>query len=138
MLDPEVATDARYLNAVDIGVNLRSPTWGESSGTLIRLMSHGVPTLVTDAGAFSELPDEAVVKVPSWSGDPVLAVERALRALLGDADRRARIGVAARKYVKEVCDPHGVAECYARFIRDAVRGGNRAVAPGILACREAL
>jgi glycosyltransferase involved in cell wall biosynthesis len=98
-------------------------------------MGYGVPTLVTHAGAFSELPDEAVVKVPGGPGDTVF-VERALRALLGDADRRARIGAAARKYVEEACDPQGVAERYAAFIRDAVRDGIRSVAPGAVACWE--
>ena len=61
-LPPEVFS--RYVAAVDVGVNLRNPTWGESSATLVRLMGHGVPSLVTDAGAFAELPGEAVVTVP--------------------------------------------------------------------------
>jgi glycosyltransferase involved in cell wall biosynthesis len=118
-------TFLRYLRAVDVGVNLRYPTWGESSGTLTRLMACGVPTIVTDAGAFAELPGEAVVKVPFGAGE-VTAIESALRDLLSDADRRETIGAAAREFVDHYCDPSRVAEQYVSFIRALVTDGNRA------------
>ncbi len=116
-------TFRRYLRAVDVGVNLRYPTWGESSGPLLRLMACGVPTLVTDAGGFAELPDEAVVKVPAGPGE-VEAIETALRALLSDPQRRATIGEAARAFIADECDPTRVAERYATFIRATVCGSS--------------
>lgn len=112
-------TFVRYLGAVDVGVNLRYPTWGESSATLSRLMACGVPTLVTDAGAFAELPDSAVVKTPAGPGE-VDAIEAALRRLLGDAARRAALGAAARAFMNDQCDPRRVAQQYATFIRSVV------------------
>jgi glycosyltransferase involved in cell wall biosynthesis len=114
-----------YLHAVDVGVNLRFPTWGESSGTLLRLMACGVPTLVSDAGGFAEFPDEAVVKIDPGP-DEVEAIEAALRGLLADPDRRAAIREAAQAYVAAHCEPGKVAEQYSAFIRACVEGEDRA------------
>jgi glycosyltransferase involved in cell wall biosynthesis len=43
----------RYLKAADVVVNLRYPTAGETSGTLIRALGAGVPVVVTDFGQFA-------------------------------------------------------------------------------------
>ena len=50
--------------ACDVLVNLRYPTMGETSGSVIRALSLGKPLLVSDVGWFSELPDDVVLKVP--------------------------------------------------------------------------
>ncbi len=110
---------ARYLWAVDVGVNLRTPTWGETSGALLRLMSCGVPTLVTDAGAFAELPDDVVVKVAAGP-EEVEAVEAALQTLLSDEGQRAAIGRAAQAFVSAHCSPPQVARQIAEFIYGSV------------------
>jgi glycosyltransferase involved in cell wall biosynthesis len=107
----------QYLRAVDIGVNLRWPTWGEMSGTLMRLMAFGVPTLVTDAGAFAELPDAAVVKIGLDSGE-VDQIAETLCWLLEDAGARRAIGDAAQAYVSSSCNPTDIAHRYVKFIRD--------------------
>src|SRR5215510_10446867 len=52
-----------YLKAVDVVVNLRFPTAGETSGTLIRALGAGVPAIVTDFGQFAELPGDVCLKV---------------------------------------------------------------------------
>ncbi len=50
--------------ACDAIVSLRSPTMGETSGSAIRALSLGKPLVVSDVGWFSELPGDAVLKVP--------------------------------------------------------------------------
>ena len=50
--------------ACDVLVNLRSPTMGETSGSVIRGLSLGKPMLVSDVGWFSELPDGVALKIP--------------------------------------------------------------------------
>ena len=42
--------------ACDVCVNLRSPTMGETSGSVIRQLSLGKPVIVSDVGWFAELP----------------------------------------------------------------------------------
>ena len=51
--------------ACDVLVNLRYPTMGETSGSVIRALGLAKPLLVSDVGWFSELPDDAVgVRLP--------------------------------------------------------------------------
>ena len=51
--------------SVSVGVQLRSTTNGESSGPFTQLTSQGIPTIVTDLGAFSEFPPlPGVLKIP--------------------------------------------------------------------------
>ncbi|MCU0523117.1 MAG: glycosyltransferase family 4 protein [Anaerolineae bacterium] len=108
-----------YLSAIDVGVNLRQPTWGESSGTLARLLAMGTPVLVTDAGSFGDLPAGVVVKIPCGAGE-VDAMVRELTQLLQDARLRERIGSAARCYMRDCCTPELVAQQFARFVRAAI------------------
>jgi glycosyltransferase involved in cell wall biosynthesis len=53
------------LAACDVVVSLRSPTMGETSAAAVRALSLGKPLVVSDVGAFRELPDEVAIKVPS-------------------------------------------------------------------------
>jgi glycosyltransferase involved in cell wall biosynthesis len=53
-----------YFAAVDRLVNLRYPTAGETSGTLIRAFEAGKPVAVSDYAQFAELPDDCAVKIP--------------------------------------------------------------------------
>ncbi len=53
-----------YYAVADRFVNLRYPSAGESSGTLIRALDAGKPVAVSDYAQFAELPDDCVVKIP--------------------------------------------------------------------------
>jgi glycosyltransferase involved in cell wall biosynthesis len=54
---------AAYFAAVDRLVNLRYPSAGETSGTLIRAFEAGKPVAVSDYAQFADLPDDCVVKI---------------------------------------------------------------------------
>jgi glycosyltransferase involved in cell wall biosynthesis len=104
--------------ASDICVNLRYPTMGESSGSLLRMMGYGKPVLVTNFGSYSEFPDYCVLKI-----DPDLdekeIIKRFVIELLEDPDFRSSIGREASEYVKREC---GIAKCareYAEFLRES-------------------
>jgi len=53
-----------YYAAADRFVNLRYPSAGETSGTLIRALDAGKPVAVSDYAQFAELPDAIAVKIP--------------------------------------------------------------------------
>lgn len=53
-----------YYAAADRLVNLRYPSAGETSGTLIRAFGAGKPVAVSDYAQFAEYPDPCVVKIP--------------------------------------------------------------------------
>ncbi|AUN33885.1 hypothetical protein C0V82_26055 (plasmid) [Niveispirillum cyanobacteriorum] len=90
-----------YIAAADIIINLRYPTGGETSGTLIRALGSGACAIVIDHGPFTELPDSAAVKVP-WGPDFEVHLQSALLELGLDPDLRSIIGEAARMHVRSV------------------------------------
>jgi glycosyltransferase involved in cell wall biosynthesis len=88
------------MQSVDAALNLRRPTTGEASAVVANLLGMGVPTAVTDAGWFSELPDQVVLKMPDVA-DEAHAVADAMRSLAGDADLRRRLSRAARQHARD-------------------------------------
>src|SRR3954463_2239024 len=112
--------------ACDVLVNLRYPTMGETSGSVIRALSLGRPLLVSDVGWFAELPDDAVLKVPVDEYE-VPTIEAALDLA---AEHGAVLGAAARAYVEREHALPAVADAYARALESAA--GSAAVADAVL------
>jgi glycosyltransferase involved in cell wall biosynthesis len=105
----------KYLAAADICLNLRYPTMGENSASLLRMMSWAKPVLVSDTGSYRELPDDAAIKV-SCDVDEKEMIKRFLLALAGDADFRQSLGQEAARYAAQECSIAGCARQYAEFI----------------------
>ncbi len=110
----------RIISASDICINLRYPTMGESSGSLIRMMGYGKPILVTNIGSYAELPDFAVLKIEP-DIDEKEKIKRYIRALAQDRDFRESVGREARIYVEEECGIPKCAAAYVDFIRQCSR-----------------
>ena len=110
----------RYMQIADVAVNLRYPTSGETSGTLIRLLGLGKPVIVSNLGAFAEIPDGACAKVDLDEFEEDLLFEY-LRKLAADEGLRRRMGENARRFVA----PHTL-EASARAYADVVKGGKPA------------
>ena len=87
------------LAALDVGLALRFPTCGETSGTGIRLMSVGVPFVTNDVDAFRELPDAACQKVAVHAHLPA-QVAAALRRWCHDPAARLAAGQAGLAFVR--------------------------------------
>ncbi|HEY2828764.1 MAG TPA: hypothetical protein VGJ88_01510, partial [Thermoanaerobaculia bacterium] len=68
-----------YFARVDRIVNLRYPTAGETSGTLIRAFEAGKPVAVSDYAQFAEYPDDCVVKIPFGDGEAGALAEFLMR-----------------------------------------------------------
>ena len=116
----------------DVAVNLRHPSGGESSGSLLRLLGLGTPTIVTDGGSFAELPDGCVVKVAVDDAEEevLLAVFQRLR---DDAELLAALGANARNWVGDHCSAAAVARAYLDFLRQAASAAAPALPPPPLA-----
>jgi glycosyltransferase involved in cell wall biosynthesis len=74
-----------YYAAADRLVNLRYPSAGETSGTLVRAFAAGRPVAVSDYAQFSEYPDDCVVKIPFGASE----VEKLAEFFVGEIDDRA-------------------------------------------------
>ena len=119
----------RMLAGVDVCVNLRHPTMGETSGSAIRALSLGKPLVVSDVGWFSELPDEVALKVPvDETEDDALAA--ALELLARRQDVREQMGRAAADLARRDHDLERVAELYAVALEEAA--GGEAVGEAVL------
>jgi glycosyltransferase involved in cell wall biosynthesis len=118
------------MRATDLAINLRHPTGGETSASLLRLLAQGVPSVVSDVGSFAELPDGAVAKVALGDGeeDHLLALYRRLAT---DPGLRVAIGEAARRAVEKENEASLAADAYVDWLSRVVASRPRveAVAP---------
>jgi glycosyltransferase involved in cell wall biosynthesis/SAM-dependent methyltransferase len=110
-----------YMAACDIVLNLRFPTVGESSGSLLRALGLGKAVLVSDVGAFREFPDDVCLKVPVGAGEEDLIFEY-LNLLASRPDVARALGERAASYVKEECNWDRVAGLYATFLESVTDG----------------
>jgi glycosyltransferase involved in cell wall biosynthesis/SAM-dependent methyltransferase len=117
----------RHLKAVDVVVNLRYPTAGETSGTLTRALGAGIPVVVTDFGQFAELPDDVCLKVPATESEERELYLR-LRALALRPTLRVRLSRRSAEWVRAECDISRSAARYLDFIERIIkkRGEGRA------------
>ena len=116
--------------ACDVCVNLRSPTMGETSGSVIRQLSLGKPVVVSDAGWFAELPDEVALKVPVDVHEAE-TLHAALELLARNEGARAAMSASALALVRREHDLGRAAELYVAALEQA--GGGEAVANAVLA-----
>jgi len=115
--------------ACDVCVNLRSPTMGETSGSVIRQLSLGRPVVVSDVGWFAELPDAVALKVPVGAGETE-ALHAALELLAREEGARRAMSAAALELVRREHDLGRVADLYAAALEQAA--GGEAVADAVL------
>jgi glycosyltransferase involved in cell wall biosynthesis len=112
--------------ACDVLVNLRFPTMGETSGSVIRGLSLGKPLIVSDVGWFAELPDDVALKVPLDEYEvPTLAAALELATTC-----HRELGERALAYVEREHDLGRVADAYVKALEEAA--GGEAVTDAVL------
>jgi len=104
-----------WLAAADVVVDLRHPHRGEVSGSLLRAMQAGRPTIVSATGTYLDEPDGAVVRVAAGATDPRELAQR-IRDLAEDHGLRSRIGAAAAEHVRRLRESDATAHGYAAAI----------------------
>ncbi len=112
---------AGYIAACDIVLNLRYPTLGESSGTLLRALGLGRAVLVSDVGAFRELPGDICLKVPVGADEEETLFE-SLNLLIARPSVARAMGERARQWVARECRWERVAGRYAEFLAGVASG----------------
>src|ERR1700685_4541319 len=110
-----------YVAASDIVLNLRYPTVGENSGTLMRALGLGKAVVVSEVGSFSELPDEICLKAPVDSSEEDYLFEY-LNLLVSRPEVARELGARAAAWVSKECRWAGVARRYTDFL-EAVASG---------------
>lgn len=92
------------ISACDLCINLRYPTAGETSASMLRILAAGRAVIVSDYAQFGDLPDAIAAKVPVGDHE-VEAVAAVAAELLKDDMRRRAMAAEARDYVREEHDP---------------------------------
>ena len=102
-------------------LNLRFPTVGESSGTLLRSLGLGKAVMVSEVGSFQEFPDDVCLKIPVGQGEEDLIFEY-LNLLVSRPEVARQLGERAKDYVARECNWATVAAQYAGFMESVVQG----------------
>jgi glycosyltransferase involved in cell wall biosynthesis/SAM-dependent methyltransferase len=110
-----------YLAACDAVLNLRYPTVGETSGTLLRALGLGKPVLVSEIGSFREYPDDVCLKVPVDAGEEE-HIYQYLKLLIERPEVGRALGEKARDWVARECSWDIVAQRYAHFAQSVADG----------------
>jgi Glycosyltransferase len=106
-----------WLAAADMGVQLRSFSRGETSGTVLDCMNYGLPTVVTAHGSIAELPPDVVWLLPDAFSDAQLI--EAITTLWQDAPRRRALGARGKARILSYHNPRICADQYAKAIEAA-------------------
>ncbi len=110
-----------YMAACDVVLNLRYPTVGESSGTLLRALGMGKAVVVSDVGSFREYPDEICLKAPVDSSEEDHLFEY-LNLLTSRPEIARDLGARAAAWVSTECSWAVVARRYADFLEAVAQG----------------
>jgi len=115
----DAASFRHYLAAADVGVQLRTLSRGETSGTVLDCMNYSLPTIVNANGSMADLPDDGVWKLPDEFVDAELVA--ALETLWRDPSRRQQLGARAREVILTRHAPRICADQYAEAIETMYR-----------------
>ena len=96
-----------------LAINLRYPTMGEASGSLLFMWEFSLPALVTRVGWYATLPPEAVGFVDPE--DEIADVRRHLTEFLADPPRYAAMGEFGYRQLQTVHSPRAYVEAMAKL-----------------------
>ena len=112
-------TEVDYFCAIavaDVIINLRRPSMGEASGTLMHALAAGKPTIVSDANQYREFPDKVCWKLVHDQNESELLFEY-LRTLLSEPQVRTAMSANAADYVANVLALDKVREYWIRELK---------------------
>jgi len=103
-----------FMNRADIILNLRYPSAGEMSATMLRAMSCEKPVLVSRLEYLQEIPRDVVLRVrPNRELEDIY---NHLETLIPDPGLRGRLGAAAKNYIETHHRPEQVTDGYKKLI----------------------
>lgn len=100
---------AALLARADLVANLRFPSMGESSITLVHAMAAGRACLVTAIDSFGELPEDVVHRLPATAHDARAALRAAIERGIAEPEWAEALGERARRYARAHHAPEVVA-----------------------------
>ena len=105
-----------YAAAADLCLNLRYPTAGETSATLLRLLAAGRAVMVTDQVQALDFPDDVLARASLDGDEDGLFCD--VIDLLRNPDRRRRLETSAKKHIETEHSPEVMLEDYVRCLKE--------------------
>lgn len=109
-------TYRNFLAACDVAIQLRTNSRGETSGATLDCMSAGIPTLVSDHGPFSEIPEHCVIKLPEGSAPEQIA--KTLETIASNPQAAKDIAQEAKDFVLHELSFSRIAQKYDEVIEE--------------------
>ncbi|MCF8365317.1 MAG: glycosyltransferase [Bacteroidales bacterium] len=109
-------TYANYLSAVDVAVQLRARSRGETSGALLDCFNFGLPAIFNANGSMEEIQESTGFKLQDNFSDKELIA--ALETLYRDENLRKSYSVAAFNYIRNYHNPLICVKQYASVIEN--------------------
>lgn len=110
----------KYLEITDVCVNLRFPTSGETSGTLVKALSYGIPVITTNYAQYREYPDSCCWKL-DLGIDEINLLSEYLFELVTNENIRKIMSRNAYDYAKITNNINETVNDYLRAINYAVQ-----------------
>jgi len=110
----------QYMAIADVAVALRYPHVGATPYTPIRLLGLGVPTIIQDIEPLSDLPVDAVVRIPPHDPDEENLLTAAMDYLLTYRDVAAAMAERGRQHIVTHHDLGLVCREYVSFLEGVV------------------
>lgn len=116
----ELKKFVRYIDIADVCLNLRFPYHGETSGSLMRILSKGKCAIVNRIGSFEEIPGDTVYKIADVSemtgAQEVDAIYSVIKNLVDNPGLIIDYENAARLYAVEKLDLNIIINQYRNYI----------------------
>jgi len=112
----------RFLLVSDIVINLRFPTMGETSKTLLDAMGYGKPVIVSNIGSYRETPNNCCWKVDVDENEEELLYQYLL-ALVKNQELRQIMGKNAKEFIKKHNNWKDIALQYIGLINSIKKSG---------------
>ena len=106
-----------WIRTLDYAVDMRFPTCGETSGSLLEAMRAGVPCIVTATGTFLNIPSDAVLRVPC--DNIVQGLSQSMSYLHKRSDLRNSMSANAIAYAEETGSVDRLRSDWKRIIKMA-------------------
>jgi len=105
-----------YIEAVDVAVQLRTDSRGETSGTVLDCMNYGKPTIINAHGSMAEHDPESVVMLPDQFA--IFELTKKMEELFADKTLSRNLSENAKNAIKTVHSPERCGKLYYEAIEN--------------------
>ncbi len=113
--------DSEYFSCMfesDLIINLRNPSMGEASGTLLQAFYAKKAVIIGDLNQYKEFPDEIVVGKIRYDGTEVKQLSQIIQHFLENSNLKKIIEDNAKRYSDRILGLHTITRRYIKGISD--------------------